>query len=253
MRKASTRLRNCVIGGNSSRNEPSWSVRSSPVLSSKSVSEQPCDLAGMQQLVELAQCRLGIGAFEIVVGAEQPLTAGLALAAGNRTERVETARDRRQKAFLAFDVGRDRTEHRRLFLIGAIGAPQSLDRGIGAPAGLEQIMDALALILAGEIGVITASGAAGVGEYEDALVVIHKGGGFGKIRRSRAGFDTETVMALDDAPRTAGNLGDKIGAETMQDLIERALHERSNDARCSIMRSRRSTASREITGLPSAS
>ena len=33
-------------------------------------------------------------------------------------------------------------------------------------------------------------------------------------------------MALDDAPRTAGDFGDKIGAEAMQDLIERALHRR---------------------------
>ncbi len=41
------------------------------------------DLPGVKQLVELAQCRLGVGAFEIVVGAEQALAAGLALAAGD--------------------------------------------------------------------------------------------------------------------------------------------------------------------------
>ena len=87
-------------------------------------------------------------------------------------------------------------------------------------------MDPLALVLAGEIGVIAASGAAGVGEDEDALVVIHKGGGLGKIRRSRAGFDTEPVVAPDDAPRTSGDFGDEIGAEAVQDLIERALHRR---------------------------
>ena len=215
-----------MIGGNSSRSEPSWSVRSSPVRSSKSVSEQPSIFPAYKQLVELAQCRLGVGAFEIVVGAEQALAAGLALAAGDRAERVETPRDRRQEALLAFDVGRDRPEHRRLFLVGAVGAAQSLDRGIGPPAGLEQVMDALALILAGEIGVIAASGAAGVGENQDALVVIHEGGGLGKIRRSRAGLDAQAVMALDDAPRAAGDLGDQIGAEAVQDLVERALHRR---------------------------
>ena len=47
-------------------------------------------LAGVKQLVELPQRRLGIGAFEIVVGAEQALAAGLALAAGDR---AQTCRD----------------------------------------------------------------------------------------------------------------------------------------------------------------
>ena len=50
-------------------------------------------------------------------------------------------------------------------------------------------MDALALVFAGEVGVIAAPGAAGVGENQDALVVVHEGGGLGKIRRSRAGLD----------------------------------------------------------------
>ena len=80
------------------------------------------NLAGVKQLIELAQGRLGVRAFEIVVGAEQALAAGLALAAGDRAQGVETPRDRRQEALLAFDVGRDRPEHRRLFLVGAVGA-----------------------------------------------------------------------------------------------------------------------------------
>ena len=50
--------------------------------------------------------------------------------------------------------------------------------------------------LAAEIGVIAAPGAAGVGEDQDALVVIHEGGGLGKIRRSRADLDAEAVTAL---------------------------------------------------------
>ena len=55
--------------------------------------------------------------------------------------------------------------------VGAVGAPQSLDCGIGAPAGFQQIMDALALVAAGAVGVIAAAGAAGIGEDKDALVV----------------------------------------------------------------------------------
>ena len=149
------------------------------------------DLAAVDQLVELAQRGAGIGAFEIVVGPEQPLTAGLALPPGDRAERVETARDRRQEALLALDVGRDGPEHRRLFLVGAVRAPETLDRGIGLPARLQQVMDALALIAGAEIGVIAAPGAAGIREDEDALVVIHESRCLGEIRRSGPGLDAQ--------------------------------------------------------------
>jgi hypothetical protein len=154
------------------------------------------------------------------------VSAGLALAARDSAERVEAARDGRQKALLAFDVGGDGTEHRRLFLVGAVGAPQSLDRRIGAPAGLQQIVDPLALIAASAVGVIAAAGAAGIGKDEDALVVVHESDGLGEIRRSRAGLDAEALVAADNAARAAGHFGDKIGAEAVQDLIERAIHRR---------------------------
>ena len=87
-------------------------------------------------------------------------------------------------------------------------------------------MDALPLVAAAEIGVIAAPGAAGVGEDEDALVVVHEGGGLGKIRRSRPGLDAEPVAAADDAARAAGHFGDELGAEAVQDLVEGALHRR---------------------------
>jgi hypothetical protein len=91
-------------------------------------------------------------------------------------------------------------------------------------------MDPPALVAAAEIGVVAAPGAAAVGKDQDALVVIHKGGGLGKIRRSGPGLDAQTVAALSlaphDAPRTPGDLGDEIGAEAVQDLIECALHRR---------------------------
>jgi hypothetical protein len=87
-------------------------------------------------------------------------------------------------------------------------------------------MDAPALVFAGEIGVIAAPGAAGVREDQDALVVIHEGGGLGEIRGSRTGHDAQAVVALDDAAGAAGDLGDKICAETVQYLVERALHRR---------------------------
>src|SRR6202521_5980019 len=118
----------------------------------------------MEQLVELAQCRLGVGALQIVVGAEEALTAGLALAAGDGAERVETPGDGGEETLLALHVGGDRAEDWRLLLVGAVGAPQPLDRRIGSPAGLEQVMHPLALVPAAEIGVIAPPGAAGIGE-----------------------------------------------------------------------------------------
>ena len=73
--------------------------------------------------------------------------AGLALTARERAEAVEASRDRRGKAQLALAVGGHRPEQRRRSLMGAVGAPQTLDRAIGAPARFEQEMRALLLVL----------------------------------------------------------------------------------------------------------
>ena len=85
-------------------------------------------------------------AFEIVLGSEQALAAGLALALGDGAERVEPARDGREEALLGLHVGRDRPEQRRLRLVGAVGAAETLDGGIGLPAGLKKIVNAQAAV-----------------------------------------------------------------------------------------------------------
>ena len=85
-------------------------------------------------------------------------------------------------------------------------------------------MHPLALVPAAEIGVIAAPRAAGIGENEDPLVVVHESCRLGEIRRSGAALDAEAVPAPHDAPGAAGDLGDCLGVEAMQDLIERALH-----------------------------
>jgi len=146
-------------------------------------------LAAHEQQVELAERIAGIGAFEIILRPEQALSSGLALPARDGAERVEPARDGREKALFGLHVGGDRPEQRRLRLIGAIGASESLDRGVGLPARFQQIMDAQPLVLRGEISMIAATGAAGVGEDEDALVVVHEGGGLGEIGRAGARCD----------------------------------------------------------------
>ena len=78
------------------------------------------DLAGEEHGIELAQRSAGIGALQIVLGPEQALAAGLALALGDGAQRVEPARDGGQKALLGLHVGGDRPEQRRLRLIGAV-------------------------------------------------------------------------------------------------------------------------------------
>src|SRR5258705_3234238 len=104
--------------------------------------------------------RPGIDGFEIVIGAEESLAAGLALALGDGAERIEAARDGGEKAFLGLDVGGDRPEQRRLRLVGAVGAAEALDGGVSLPARFEQVVDPQALILRRKIRMIGASGAA---------------------------------------------------------------------------------------------
>src|SRR3546814_8176415 len=101
----------------------------------------------LDQPVELNERVPRIPGFEIVLRSEHVLPAGLTLPTGHRPQRIETSGDRRNEALLGLHVGRDRSIARRLLLVGAVAAPEPLDRGIGLPADLEQIVDALALVL----------------------------------------------------------------------------------------------------------
>ena len=139
------------------------------------------DLAGVEQHIELPQGRAAVDGFQIVVGAEQPLSAGLPLAPGDGAERVEPASDGAEEALLGFDVGGNRPEQRRLRLVRPVAAPEALDRGVGLPAGLQQIMHAKAAVPGREIGVVAAPGAAGIAEHEDPLLVVHEGLCLGEI------------------------------------------------------------------------
>jgi len=70
--------------------------------------------------------------------------------------------------------------------------------------------------------------AAGIGEDQDPLLVIHEGLCLGEIGRAGAGLDRETIEAArscfaHDAPRAAGHFRHHLGAEALHDLIERAL------------------------------
>ena len=188
------------------------------------------DIAAIDAAVKLAQGIAGIGGLEIVLGPEQPLPAGLALATRDRPECVETARDGRQEPLLRLHIRGDGSEQRWLRLIGPVGAAQSLNGRIGLPARFQEVVDPQALVLRPEIGVIAAPRAAGIREDQDALLVIHEGGGFREVGRARPGFDHEarrmTLALAHDAARPARHLGHEIGAEALDDLVKRPRHRR---------------------------
>ncbi len=99
-----------------------------------------------ERAVELAQRRLRIQALQVVALAKERLVAAhgglaVALSAGDGAEAVEPPGDGGDEAPLALDVGGDGAEQRRRGLVGAMGAAEALDRLVGAPAGLEQVVD----------------------------------------------------------------------------------------------------------------
>lgn len=68
---------------------------------------------------------------------------------------------------------------------------------------------------------VAATGAASVGEDQDLLRAAHEGVGLGEIGAGAAAFDALTAACIhDDAPATPRNLGDGIGAEMPDDMIE---------------------------------
>jgi hypothetical protein len=199
---ASSRLRKVVIGGSSSRmpvdRQRQQSIekgrdRRQLVADAGLVHQAEAggafeeleratfDLTADDQQVELAQRVARVGAFEIVLGSEEALSAGLALAACDRPEGVEPAGDGRQEALLGLHVGRDRTKQRRLRPVGAVGAAKALNGGVSFPARFEEIVDAKALVPRGEVSVVAAPGSPGVAEHQDALGIIHEGGGLGEV------------------------------------------------------------------------
>ena len=67
-----------------------------------------------------------------------------------------------------------------------VGPAQPLDRLVGAPAGLQQVVDAALGVGAAEIGVIAAPDAAGHREHQDSFRAVHEGGGLGEVGGCRA-------------------------------------------------------------------
>ena len=167
-------------------------------------------------------------AFQIVLGAEQPLAARLALAARDRAQRVEAAGDGREEALLRLHIGRDRPKQRRLLLVGAVRAAEALNGGVRLPACLEQVVDAQPGVLRRLLRMVATAGAAGVAEHQHALLVIHERLRLGEIGGSCARLDDKPVDGdaaaglAHDTPRPARHLGDHVRAEVLDELVERA-------------------------------
>ena len=63
----------------------------------------------------------------------------------------------------------------------AVGAPEPLDRAVGAPSGFQEEVNTPLLVFGIEAGVVTAARPAGIREDQDALGTGHECRGFGKI------------------------------------------------------------------------
>ncbi len=169
--------------------------------------------------------------FEIVFGAEQALPAGLALSLGDGAQRVEAPRDGREEALFGFHIGRNGPEQRRLCLIGAVGAAQSLDGRIGLPSSFQEIMDSEPSVPCREVRVIGTPGTAGVGEDEDAFRVIHERLGLAKVGGAGAVLDDQSIDSVrsglaDDPARTSSDFRHHVGAKALHDLVERTMNRR---------------------------
>src|SRR3546814_8703105 len=78
---------------------------------------------------------------------------------------------------------------------------------------------------------IGAARSPGLREDKDALLVVHEGVGLANVRTAGAGLDRKTHISVvarprDNATRAPRHLGDRLGPEMLDDLIERARHRR---------------------------
>ena len=201
------------------------------------VGEGPAlDVTAPEGDVELPERRLGVGALQVVAGPEERGVAAahgglrVALAARDGAEAVQPPRDGGDEAALALHVGGYGAEQRSRGLVRAVGAAQPLDRLVGPPAGLQQVVDAALGVGAAQIGVVAAPDAAGHAEHQDALGVVHECGGLGEVGRGGARTQREALASgvrdLQHPARAAGDLGHGVVAEAVDDLIQCRLHRR---------------------------
>jgi hypothetical protein len=184
------------------------------------------ELAGVEQAIPAGQRVLRIAALQVVCGIEQVLAARLALATRERAQRVQATCDRGDKTALAAHIGGNRTEQRRRRLPGPVGAAEPLYRRVGAPAWLQEIVDAPRLVLRGKAGMIAAARPTRVREDEQAFVAAHESIGFGKVGPGGAVVQALPAVFGDEAPCPARYLRDGLGSESVDQRVERGSNRR---------------------------
>lgn len=151
------------------------------------------------------------------------MSAGLPLTPGQGTQTVETPRDRADEPPFPPAIGGDRSENRGARLVGAVGTAQSLD-GVGSPpARFKQEMDAAAIRrFRVAIGMVAATGAAGVGEDENPLGARHEAFGLDQIAAATPAFDALVPGCIVDQPPGApGHLGYPVRPEMTNEFVQR--------------------------------
>ena len=94
-------------------------------------------------------------------------------------------------------------------LMGTMGAAEPLDGAVGAPARLEQEVDALLLVLGIKRGMVGAARATGVGEDQDPLAAFHERRGLDLAGAGRARLELLTAIGAANEPLGAArDLGD---------------------------------------------
>mmetsp|Transcript_3960 Transcript_3960/g.11739 ORF Transcript_3960/g.11739 Transcript_3960/m.11739 type:complete len:753 (+) Transcript_3960:1445-3703(+) len=96
------------------------------------------------------------------------------VAAGDRSEHLEPARDRRGEPLLAADVGDEQHVVRRGDLVRAVRAPKLLQHLVGRPGELKRDVQPLARVCEARVGVERDAGRGGVRDDCDALRAPHE-------------------------------------------------------------------------------
>ena len=149
------------------------------------------DVAAPERQVEPPQGRLGIEALEVVALPEErriaPAHCGLrvALSACDGAQAVQPSRDRGDEPPLALHVRGHRAEQRSGRLVRPMGPAQPLDRLVGAPARLQQVVDPALGVWAREVCVVAPPGAPGHREHQDALGPLHERRRLGEVGGGR--------------------------------------------------------------------
>ena len=188
------------------------------------------DAVPHQVVVELAERLVRVDGLEVVARVEERAVVvahgGLrvALAARDRPQRVQPLGDGGDEPALGLHVGGHGPEDGGRHLVRAVRAAQSLDGLVGPPSGFQQVVDAAAAVSAAGVGVVAAPRPAGSREDEDQLLAGHELLGLpqvGGVRPRPHGQALSLVVGdAHDAAGTARDLGDALGAEVMDQLVE---------------------------------